>query len=292
MRLVDGTSRTSIVTDGHAPGDGPADTLARVLHSAASAWGSKLDLTCVAVGLTGLHGRTPRGTDFRAALPVGWRVREVRVVDDGIAAHLAGLGGHPGVVVAVGTGVTAVAWDGRDRWASADGRGPLLGDRGGGFWIGHEGLRAAIRAVDGSRSSIPLAELAVARFGDLALLHDKLAFMPPSVKAIAAFCVDVFEAARSGDPVAGSILDQAGDEIGATTVACATKAGLGRGAQFAMIGGIIQGGPLLVTRWRSYVESHEPSFEWKASRRQPIDALAALSRGRIPVGYESVVAIS
>ena len=55
---------------------------------------------------------------------------------------------RPGAVVAAGTGLIAIGTD-LASWRRADGWGHLLGDCGGGAWIGRAGLEAALRAHDG-----------------------------------------------------------------------------------------------------------------------------------------------
>ena len=68
---------------------------------------------------------------------------------DVVAAHAGAFAGAPGIVVSAGTGAITL---GADEWGEkfyADGWGPLLGDEGGGYWIGVEALRATCRALDG-----------------------------------------------------------------------------------------------------------------------------------------------
>ncbi|KOG91913.1 ATPase, partial [Streptomyces varsoviensis] len=66
-------------------------------------------------------------------------------------AYAGALGQRPGAVVAGGTGMIAIGSDlsREGGWRRADGWGHLLGDLGGGAWIGQAGLTAALRAHDG-----------------------------------------------------------------------------------------------------------------------------------------------
>src|SRR5699024_4099750 len=59
-------------------------------------------------------------------------------------------GGVPGASSSLGTGAIAVGWDGEDGWRRVDGWGHLLGDRGGGAWLGMRGLNRARAALDGT----------------------------------------------------------------------------------------------------------------------------------------------
>jgi N-acetylglucosamine kinase-like BadF-type ATPase len=75
-----------------------------------------------------------------------------------VTAYAGALGQSPGGVVAAGTGLIALGTD-LDTRRRADGWGHLLGDCGGGAWIGRAGLEAALRAHDGrAGGSRPLLE--------------------------------------------------------------------------------------------------------------------------------------
>ena len=68
---------------------------------------------------------------------------------DVVAAHAGAFAGAPGIVVSAGTGAITLGADEFGEQFYADGWGPLLGDEGGGYWIGVEALRAICRALDG-----------------------------------------------------------------------------------------------------------------------------------------------
>ena len=147
----------------------------------------------------------------------------VIVSNDAVTAHLGALGGEPGVVIVAGTGVIALAVGRDGRWARADGYGALLGDDGGGHWIGRRGLAAALRARDGRPGgSRALLERAEARFGEriVPAVYDA----PDPVATIAAFARDVAEAARAGDEVAAAVWDEAARELAETARAAARGA--------------------------------------------------------------------
>ena len=68
---------------------------------------------------------------------------------DVVAAHAGAFAGDPGIVVSAGTGAITLGADEYGEQFYADGWGPLMGDEGGGYWIGVEALRAVCRALDG-----------------------------------------------------------------------------------------------------------------------------------------------
>lgn len=103
----------------------------------------------VAVGAAGF---ATLGEQLRAELPSALSrelgVRRIALVADAVTAYTGALGVRPGAVIAAGTGLIAIGTD-LESWRRADGWGHLLGDCGGGAWIGRAGLEAALRAYDG-----------------------------------------------------------------------------------------------------------------------------------------------
>ena len=151
-------------------------------------------------------------------------VREVWLADDAVTSHAGALSGGWGVSLTAGTGVACLALpdDGEPRIIG--GHGYLLGDEGGGFWIGRKGLGAALRSGEGRGSATDLADAARRRFGELEGLHVRLHQGARPVHEIASFAPDVLEAAEAGDEVAAAILDRAADELALTAWSGATWA--------------------------------------------------------------------
>ena len=79
---------------------------------------------------------------------LGYR-ETARVVNDAAIALAAGAPERVGIVVLAGTGSIAYGADRAGRTARAGGYGFLLADEGSGYWLGHQALRAAVRAADG-----------------------------------------------------------------------------------------------------------------------------------------------
>lgn len=146
--------------------------------------------------------------------------RRVVLAVDSVTSHLGALGDRPGVVAAVGTGVTVCMRDG-DAWLGwLDGHGSVLGDRGGGYRIGLAGLRSAARSYDLGDVST-LLRRGEERFGPVR----GWAFVLRGASAtarIASFAVDVLACASSGERAAVEIRDAAAGEL-ADTVAAAVR---------------------------------------------------------------------
>ncbi|BBZ45275.1 hypothetical protein MPRM_25560 [Mycobacterium parmense] len=179
----------------------------------------------VIVGAAGALAAPGAARALGQALLTSLRAKRVTVTSDAVIAHAGALGGEPGVVLVAGTGVVALAIDAHGVLHTADGWGPLVGDEGGGAWIGAAGLRAALRAHDGRGPSTALLDAARARFGAPETWPAQLT----GARDLASFAPDVLDA--SGDAAAQAIVGAAAEALAAT----ARAAGAG---PVAMVGGL------------------------------------------------------
>jgi len=202
------------------------------------------ELAAVAVGAAGL---ATLGDELRAELPSALErelgVTRLALAADAVTAYMGALGGQRGAVVAAGTGMIAVGTD-LASWHRADGWGHLLGDCGGGAWIGRAGLEAAFRAFDGRPGgSAVLRARAEGMFGPLPGLPGLLYPRTDRPAVLAAFAPEVAACAES-DPVAGDILRAAAHSIAESAAAVCPPSGE---PEVALTGGLFElGAPLLV----------------------------------------------
>ncbi|MFE6776710.1 N-acetylglucosamine kinase [Streptomyces sp. NPDC057702] len=175
----------------------------------------------VAAVCVGAAGMATLGGDLRAHLPTALAAalgpRRLALAADGATAYAGALGQRPGVVVAAGTGMialgTSLGEGPHAGWRRADGWGHLLGDCGGGAWIGRAGLEAAMRAHDGrAGGSHPLLSRLEATFGPPEQLPGLLYPRPDRPAVLASFAPEVGRCAAT-DPVAAAILREAADHI-------------------------------------------------------------------------------
>lgn len=138
---------------------------------------------------------------------------EVWLADDAVTSHAGALSTGWGVSIIVGTGVACLAAPREGRPAIVGGHGYLVGDEGGGFWIGSAGLRAALKAVDGRGPATDLVASAGQHFDGLIDLGDRLHDSRRPVDTLARFAPHVLAAAEAGDAVASAITDSAADEL-------------------------------------------------------------------------------
>ncbi|MCC3771473.1 BadF/BadG/BcrA/BcrD ATPase family protein [Streptomyces sp. UNOC14_S4] len=180
-----------------------------------------------AAACVGAAGIAALGTELHAVLPGALRaalgVRRLALASDAVTAYAGALGQRPGAVVAAGTGMIALGTDlTRDGgWRRADGWGHLLGDCGGGAWIGRAGLEAAMRAFDGrpGGSDTLLARVSTV-FGPPRELPGLLYPRTDRPAVLASFAPEVARCAPA-DPVAARILREAARHIaGAAAAVC------------------------------------------------------------------------
>ncbi|MEV7086131.1 BadF/BadG/BcrA/BcrD ATPase family protein [Streptomyces sp. NPDC093085] len=197
----------------------------------------------LAVGAAGMGSL---GDGLRATLPGALAealgVRRLALAADAVTAYAGALGQRPGAVIAAGTGMIAVGAT-PEGWRRADGWGHLLGDCGGGAWIGRAGLEAALRAYDGRRGgSAALLAAAETIFGPAEGFPEALYPRPDRPAVLASFAPEVGRLA-AGDPVARAVLVRAAEHI--ADAACAVCPPSGE-CEVALTGGLFKLGEPLV----------------------------------------------
>lgn len=210
--------------------------------------------TTVSAVAIGAAGMATLGGELRAELPAALArslgVRRVALAADAVTAYAGALGQRPGAVVAAGTGMIALG-TGLSEWHRADGWGHLLGDCGGGAWIGRAGLEAALRAHDGHGERRGGSALLLARmesvFGPAPEVPGLLYPRSDRAAVLASFAPEVARCADV-DPVAADILARAARYIAqAAAAVCPSADGTGEGCEVALTGGLLKlGDPLLV----------------------------------------------
>jgi N-acetylglucosamine kinase-like BadF-type ATPase len=172
------------------------------------------------------------------------------VVNDALIALVAGVGDDPGVVIVAGTGSIAYGRSAAGRAARAGGWGYLLGDEGGGFWIGRAALSAVVRQFDQRGPATLLTELVLAQMGLTTPVEVIQAVYDRGLQRhVIAGIADVVEhATKAGDAVAADILARAATELASAAASVVTRLEM-RGEVFQTIlaGGIFRGIPSLAS---------------------------------------------
>lgn len=238
----------------------------------------------VAVGLTGLPDLVEDPDELVRLLRAGFPVGDLLLAADALTTHAGALGGRPGVVVAAGTGSVALGTDLHRLWRRTDGWGYLLGDRGSGAWIGREGLRRALLALDGlPGGSATLLARAERSFGGVRELEVALYRGGEATSSLlASFSPQVAEAAGDGDAVARRIWREAGTHLGETAAAAASP-GLER--TFSWGGKLFDAGALVSDPFRAAVLRRVPDARLVGPAGDALDGALALAAAEGPLAH-------
>lgn len=250
--------------------------LAQLLPMARRLLGNAGDpgLRAVAIGAA---GTATLGDRLRAELPPAlareFGVRRVALVADAVTAYTGALGACPGAVIAAGTGLIALGTDLRS-WRRADGWGHLLGDCGGGAWIGRAGLEAALRAHDGRPGgSDRLLGRAEAVFGPVAGLPGKVYPRADRPAVLASFAPEVAGCAAE-DPVAAGILRAAARSMAESAAAVCPASGEPR---VALTGGLFGMGDVLVAPLREELAQRLPHARTVPAEGDPLHGAVGIA---------------
>ena len=247
----------------------------------------KPDAICL--GIAGVD-RESDATAVRGIMRrIGFKARTL-VVNDALIALVAGAGEQPGVVIVAGTGSIAYGRDAVNHAARAGGWGHILGDEGGGFWIGRSALNAVVREFDGRGPTTLLTGLVLADMhlaSPTELIH---AVYGGGLhrNAIAGVAAVVQRAADAGDAVAADIITRAGVELSAAAGSVITRLAM-RGDQFPILlaGGVFRGVPALVSQVSARLVEVAPRSEVRTLDVEPaagaVTLALAAAHGRLPV---------
>ena len=217
------------------------------------------------VGAAGA-GRVSDAEEIRSALGREHIADRVMVVSD-VALALAALGESIGVVLVAGTGSVAIGRTTDGQTVRQGGLGWQMGDEGGGYWIGREGLRAVGLAEDGrgpatSLSATLLKAAGAADFRDL-VGWSTIA----SPREVASLCPTVVAAAEDGDEVAGRIVQSAAAELAGLVNRLAERFAGTRSVAVGVTGGLLSEDGLL---GRSVAALLEPPFTLREGVIDPL----------------------
>jgi len=244
------------------------DAVARELAAAAdAAWknagvprGRRAATACF-IGAAGIKEENECAAYGRAAARAGLApAGKCVAANDTEAALAGGLPGKPGMVLIAGTGSFCVGRDASGRVARCGGWGWLMCDAGSGFYLGHEALRATVRAGDGRFAPGALSAAVLKHFGvrDAELLMALVyagAFSPTAIASLAPL---VTSAALAGDRVAKKILRAGARDLAELAARVASALSWrGAGPEMILVGGVAKSGkpyqPLLEAAIRKAV---------------------------------------
>ncbi|MFI6033435.1 N-acetylglucosamine kinase [Streptomyces sp. NPDC051315] len=229
------------------------------------------------VAVVGAAGFSTLGEALRAELPTAlareFGVGTVALAADAVTAYVGALGFRPGAVVAAGTGLIAIGTD-LTAWRRADGWGHLLGDCGGGAWIGRAGLEAALRAHDGrTGGSVALLARAEEQLGPMPGLPGRLYPRADRPAVLASFAPQV-AACAPDDPVAAGILRAAARHMADSAAAVCPA---GPEPHIAVTGGLCEMGDPLLVPWEEELARRLPYARRVAAAGDPVDGAVRIA---------------
>lgn len=253
-----------------------------LLEEAADHWNQRFaGVRGVGIGATGVASLVADPQELAAT--IGNRLGvPCALAIDAITAHLGALRGEGGAVTVLGTGAISVAHPGPNtqgvfppRWTRVDGWGHLLGDRGGGAWLGMSGLSQALRTHDGVHcSGAGLLEAGRARFGDPKDWPQRFYPRDDRAGALAEFASDVLRLADEGDLAALALCIEAGQEAARSVLAAL---GDDCPARVAVTGGLAQPGGIVVSSFAAHIAAHRPDVTVIDSHGGPLDGAVILA---------------
>jgi N-acetylglucosamine kinase-like BadF-type ATPase len=236
----------------------------------AHATGSNLET--VVMGLAAMDSPM----DFRS----GQRVADLAdlgkrrfVVHDSVIAIYAATLGRPGIVVNAGTGSFAAGIGVDGKTIRAGGWGNIIDDEGSAYHIGKLGIRAALRALDGTERKTAIARLLVRKFKLHALedivheVHNR----PMTVEEISSISKLVAQAAVKGDKAARSIFAYEARALASLVSTIARRLDMSKSKpDVYCTGGVFNAGPMLLNPFRRELRRNVPRFVLRHPRFEPV----------------------
>lgn len=190
------------------------ENLAALLADVARQSGVDLrQITASCVGTAGL--RLPQTDGWMRQIISACASGTIVVCGDEEIALDAAFPGQAGVLVIGGTGSNTLGRTSTGERFTVGGWGPALGDQGSGYWIGHQALRAALRAKDFGQPTRILDRVVV--FWGAPSLEEvvNIAHTAPDFSLLAPLVV---QCAEEGDAVALEVLERGGRLLGEDAV--------------------------------------------------------------------------
>lgn len=210
----------------------------------------------VYAGMTGLDDEREQIVPLIAA-PLGLPAEAVVLKNDIELACTELFAPGAGIVVYAGTGTIAAYIDANNVLHRAGGRGALLDDAGGGYWIAHEALQYIWRVEDerpGSWRDSPMAVEMFARVGGTDWSHSRK-FMYSRTRGDIGKLALAVAATADRDPKAMEILQRAGRELARLGDAMLARFG---GKPIALTGRAFSLNPAIETSFRASLKGKAP----------------------------------
>jgi N-acetylglucosamine kinase-like BadF-type ATPase len=244
----------------------------------------------VVTGLTGFDDSPQTAQAIADGIRSLLRAERVVVTNDAVTSYLGAIGRESGAVVAAGTGVIALAGGREGRFARSDGWGYILGDDGGGYYVGRWGLASALRAYDGRGGSEALRRRAKGRFGSPELMKRRVYEASNPAGEVASFAREVAGAASEGDPLALEIWADAAQEVASTTVAALRRVfDPGATVTVSWAGSLFAERDLLREPFKRHVADAWPAAQLLAPKGTALQGAELIALERTPSMFNALI---
>lgn len=241
-----------------------SDVVSRLISDASASLES---CTCC-LGLAGVTSSVDRYVIGRICDEIGLPGNRILTHD----AQIALIGGAEelsGVIIIAGTGSIVYGINAAGQEAQAGGWGHLLGDEGSGYDIARRALQAVSRAADGRGDPTLLSSLMLDAL-EFSQSRNLIPWMHSVGKdQVAQFAGVVFDAAKSNDPVAQGIVDEAADELALAAGVVIDELGFSQPFNLVLSGGIFSHQPTFVASMRSRLRNFSPHARVCLPKREP-----------------------
>lgn len=184
---------------------------------------------------------------------------ETQMMSEGRLSLYAGIQLGEGIVAVAGTGSNVYGIEGTKE-LSLGGWGSLIGDEGSGYYIGREGIMAALRAYE-QRGPETMLRTLIMNEWQLYEMHDVIAkiYQVSSYRtAISSASRIVAKAARAGDEVAMRIFEAAGEEMALQVITLIERNAFAEELPITTAGSVWKGHPVMFERFKSVLEARFP----------------------------------
>jgi N-acetylglucosamine kinase-like BadF-type ATPase len=202
----------------------------------------------------------------------------VQVVGDMIVALHAAFDTGPGIIVITGTGSIAYGRNAHGDTARAGGWGFAISDEGSGYWIGRAAVSATLRAQDEQQDTKLLRQILAA--WQLSTLDDLVrAGNSSPLPDFSALFPIVLATAEAGDPIARSVLTQAGVELADLAKTVMRRLFEDDGpVPVAMSGGVFRQSALVRQVFYNSLRSEYPNASLSPTLIEPVKGALELAR--------------
>lgn len=230
---------------------------AQVLHALEQlvAEVQNLEPRAVVAGITGLDAGNPEAKLIAEELiqKLGLPLPQIQIFNDMDLAYRGSFSPGEGILVYAGTGSVGYHVRADGSVVRAGGHGYLIGDEGGGFWIGKRALRRLLLWVDMGvdTQAFPLAQNLFAAIGGANWSQIRQYVYGGGRQKVAALAPAVGKAAAEGDEMAQAILLEAGQELAALAQTLRHRLG---NLPVVLCGGALQVSPLIAQGARQEID--------------------------------------